>query len=340
MTDKTSGGSHPEKCASLGEFGRIREFLAPLTLGHPDSLNLRDDAALLTVPEGDDLVVTTDTIVRHVHFLAKDGPGDIASKLMRVNLSDLAAKGAAPLGYSLSLALPVSVDDGWVRAFAERLAEEQATFGIRLIGGDSVRTEGPEVLTINAYGLIPKGQMMRRDGAKAGDLVYVTGTIGDGALGLMAARGDFIGLPGAAELVRRYQIPEPRLALGEGVRGLVNGAMDVSDGLVGDLAAMAGTSGLGAVLHSHLIPLSDPASELLAGDPDLMISVLTGGDDYELLLTVAAENKAAFERKAEATGIPVTAIGEITAAYTSGMVAVLDADGNRVNLDNLKYTHI
>ena len=339
MTDRPSGDGVKENGAVRGEFGRIRDFFAPLTGGHPDTFGLLDDAALLSVPDGKELVVTMDTIVRHVHFLGKDSPEDIGAKLLRVNLSDLAAKGADPVAYSLSLALPSTVDDSWVEAFAGSLAREQDRFGIRLLGGDSVRTDGPEVLTITAYGSVPRGGMMLRSGAKPGDAIYVSGTIGDGALGLMAARGAFGAVPGVETLARRYRIPEPRLDLGRHVRSLVNGAMDISDGLVGDLAAMCVASGTGARLASGDLPLSDPAIEILAVDPDLMETVLTGGDDYELLLSVPAENIAAFNGAAERADTIVTKVGEMTGSSRPGEVQVLGPDGEQIELHHLKFTH-
>ena len=339
MTDQSSGKMKSGTGPKRGEFGRIRDFFAPLTGGHPDSFGLMDDAALLKAPDGCELVVTTDSIVRDIHFLAADDPADIAAKLLRVNLSDLAAKGAEPLAYSLAMALPSSVEDGWVEAFARQLGEEQDRFGIRLLGGDSVRTKGPEVLTVTAFGLVPAGGVLLRSGASDGDHVYVSGTIGDGALGLMAARGDFRGLPGIDHLIRRYRIPQPRLELGAMVRPLVGGAMDVSDGLVGDLAALASASNLGARLFSAKVPLSEPAAEILALEPDLMATVLTGGDDYELLLTVPAAATAEFEALSRQSGINVTHVGEMVGSLGAGQVEVLDADARLLPLERLKFSH-
>ena len=186
---------------SLGEFGRIARFFRPLAAQFPGALGLTDDAALISVPPGQELVLTTDAIVAGVHFLPTDAPGDIARKVLRVNLSDLAAKGARPLAYTLTLAVGRGIEDAWVEAFAAGLAEDQVQYGIMLAGGDSVSTAGPVWTSVTAFGLVDAGRMVTRSGAQAGDIVLVTGTIGDAALGLAVEQGAIRRL----SLVPRYR---------------------------------------------------------------------------------------------------------------------------------------
>jgi thiamine-monophosphate kinase len=275
-----TGGAGPDD-ESLGEFGRIARYLAPLA-ADPGAIGLVDDAAEL----GHGLIATADAIVEGVHFLPSDPPELIARKLLRVNLSDLAAKGATPLHYLLTMALPARCDDRWVERFAAGLAEDQQLFGIVLMGGDSVSTPGPVTLSVTAIGRAAPGGMVRRGGARAGDELWVSGTIGDGALGLLAATGQLMEPDGY--LAGRYRLPEPRVALGPALAGLVHAMMDVSDGLVGDLEHMATASGAAATVDAIAVPLSDATAAAVASDPSLFATVLTGGDDYELLFAAPA----------------------------------------------------
>jgi thiamine-monophosphate kinase len=324
-----------DKPATLGEFGRIARFFAPLASGAPGALGLTDDAALIDCPPAERLVVTVDAMVEGVHFLGSDPPDLVARKLVRVNLSDLAAMAARPVGYFLTTALPKSRGDDWLAGFAAGLAQDQAEFGIALMGGDSVSTPGPITLTLTAFGRIDVGAEVRRGGACPGDLVFVSGTIGDGALGLEAAQGKLDGVLGPADvafLADRYRLPRPRVVLGPLLSGLASAMMDVSDGLVGDLGHICTVSGVAGVVEAARVPLSVAAARL----PDRLATVLTGGDDYELLFTASPDRQAQILAAAKASGVPVTAIGRIEAGQG---VRVRDAAGSEIVLDGVGWRH-
>jgi thiamine-monophosphate kinase len=325
------------------EFTRIARYFAPLARTFPGAYGLTDDAATVALAPGEQAVVTTDAVVAGVHFIGDEPPGLIARKALRVNLSDLAAKGARPIGYTLAAVLPATIDDAWLAAFAAGLAADQAEFGVPLIGGDTVATPGPLTLSITAIGALA-GPMVRRAGARPGDRVYVSGTIGDAALGLAALRGRLAGLAAADRgfLVERYQLPRPRLALGRALAGHVTAAMDVSDGLVADLGHVAATSGVGAVVEAERVPLSAAAAAALAADPGARDGVLAGGDDYELLFTASQEKHDIIVKLATAAATPVTVIGEIVAGGAGdvpGGVLVRDRDGRDVTPAAGGYRH-
>lgn len=311
----------------------IARFFKPLAT-HPGALGLTDDAAFLSAPEGSDLVLKTDAIVAGVHFLPEDPPGDIARKALRVNLSDLAAKGAKPLGFLLSLALTAETDEKWLQSFSEGLKVDCEQFGVALFGGDTDRTPGPVTVAIFALGTVPRRTMVRRAGAKAGDRIFVSGTVGDGALGLKlcldAALGGRWRLSGPAgdHLRSRYRLPQPRVALADAVRGHASASMDVSDGLVGDLAKLCRVSGVSAAIDVSRVPLSEGGRAALASDGALIETILTGGDDYEILCTIPVERVASFVAAADLAGVAVTEIGEIV----SGDAAPAFRDGNGKSL--------
>lgn len=316
-----------------GEFHRIATYFAPLARGSDASLGLTDDAALLSVPEGMELAVTTDTLVETVHFIGDEPADELAQKSLRVNLSDLAAMGARPHGYFLSLSLPKRVDDDWVAAFCEGLARDQAEFEWTLMGGDSTSTPGPISIAVTAIGLVEKGKALRRSGARPGDAVFVSGTIGDGYLGLLAVRGRLPYGPDADTVRRRYHKPEPRVALGRALGGIAHAAMDVSDGLVADLTHICVASGVGAVIDARAVPVSPAGAELLAEAPDLFPEILTGGDDYELLVTGPEEEIA---EAAEKSGVRLTRIGMISAEPG---VVVRDGDGQCLQFARTGFRH-
>ncbi len=322
---------------SLGEFGRIARFFRPLAAGNPGAFALTDDAATIAVPAGHELVVTTDAVVAGIHFFPTDRPGDIARKALRVNLSDLAAKGAQPLAYTLTLALGRDVSDDWVGSFAAALAEDQGEFGITLIGGDSVSTEGPIWISITAFGLVKSGGIVRRSGARPGDLVFVTGTIGDAALGLRALQG--LELPDADRqcVVARYRVPEPRSPLAAAVAEHASTALDVSDGLAADFGHLCAASDVTGVLESARVPLSAPARRAVAQDPTLIPAILTGGDDYEILLTASPARSPMLIQAARDLGIALTEVGRIEAG--DGRVIVLDQNGGQIVLAKAGWTH-
>ncbi len=337
MTDRAD--SPRDHAAGLGEFGRIRRFFAPLATT-PGALGLTDDAAIIDLPPGRQLVVTTDALVEGVHFLRDDPPGLIARKALRTNLSDLAAKAATPLGYLLTLVLPRSKDDAWVASFAKGLSADQAAFGIALLGGDSVSTDGPVTISITAWGWVETGAAVLRRGAQPGDLLFVSGTIGDGTLGLLAAtwRLDELTPGEVAWLADRYRLPQPRLGLGRALGGIVHAMMDVSDGLVADLSHLARASGVAAMLESALLPLSDAAAAAIAIDPALLMTVLTGGDDYELLFAAAPAEQSAIETLARQHGVAVTVVGRIIGPG-AGDVQVVDGDGAILAVPNPGWCH-
>lgn len=318
---------------SSGEFHRIATYLRPLTHGMPGALDLRDDAAVLTPPAGRELVVTADTLVEGVHFIGAEPPARLAQKTLRVNLSDLAAMGAIPYGYLLSLSLPDRIGDSWVEGFCAGLAEDQAAFGWALLGGDSTATPGPISIAVTALGTVAAGTALTRGGGRPGDALYVSGTIGDGFLGLLAARNRLSPGPECDWLAGRYHRPEPRVTLGAALVGRARAALDVSDGLVADLSHLCRASGVAARVDARSVPLSDAATSVLAQDPSLFADVLTGGDDYELLIAGPAE---AIEAAAVEAGTPVARIGVLEAGEG---VRVLDSDGNPIAFARTGYRH-
>ena len=310
------------------EFSLIARHFRPLA--GPGSLDLRDDAALLTPPPGQNLVLTADAMVAGVHFLPDDPPDLIGRKLLRVNLSDLAAKGATPLGYLMTVSVPRGTPESWFAGFASGLAQDQREFGITLLGGDTTSTPGPISLSLTALGHVAPGLSVHRFGAQAGDGVWVTGTIGDGALGLAVATGRLSDPSG--HLLDRYRLPRPRVGLAIG--GVASSGMDVSDGLVQDLGHICRASGLGATLEAGSVPLSAQAR---AAGPGWLETCLTGGDDYELLLAVPPAREAALQSAATARGVEVTRIGAFHAG--PARVTVLGADGAPLPLAKGGWSH-
>lgn len=281
----------------MREFELIRHFAR---LAHPAGLDLLDDAAIFTPPLKRDLVISADAIVEGVHFLTDDPPDLVARKLLRVNLSDLAAMGATPLHYLLTVSVPANTAEDWFAAFAAGLAVDQAAFGISLLGGDTTSTPGPISLSATIIGHVAPSCALRRAGARDGDGLWVTGTIGDGALGLRALRGDLPD-PGGY-LADRYRLPRPRLGLS--LHGIASAAMDVSDGLLQDAGHLARASGLSLRIDAALVPLSPDARRCARLD-----LCLTGGDDYELLLAVPQSHEIALSRECDRAGLAITKIG-------------------------------
>jgi thiamine-monophosphate kinase len=299
------------------EDGLIARYLAPIA--GAGGLGLLDDAALVTVPEGRELVITADAIVSGIHFLPDDPPASIARKALGINLSDLAAKGADPLGFVLTLALPEDWTEEWLAAFCDALGAASRGSGCALLGGDTVRAGGPLTLSITALGTVPAGRMVRRTGAREGDVIAVTGTIGNATLGLALAREPRPLWAWALEeaatesLVDRYRHPRPRLVIGPALRDHAHAAMDVSDGFSGDLAKMLRASGVGASVDLDRVPLSGPVRAALAAEPLLFEQLVTGGDDYEIVLTASPDDMRALERQAQEVGLPLTVVGVVGA---------------------------
>jgi thiamine-monophosphate kinase len=323
--------------ARPGEFALIERYFRPLA-SDPAALALADDAAVYRPRAGEELVLTTDLVAAGVHFFPDDPPDLIARKALRVNLSDLAAKGADPVGYLLALALPVDWTEPWIRRFTRGLAADQQRYGISLLGGDTSRASGGLTIAITALGRVPKGKTVHRSGAKPGDVVFVSGTIGDGALGLRVRSGGLSPAVGAARYLRnRYLLPEPRVALAPVVRRFASSSMDVSDGLVGDLAHICDASNVTATVGSSRVPLSPAARAAVAADPALLSLVINGGDDYEVLATVPVKSAPAFVAAAAAAGVPVSAIGTIAKGH--GPPVVLDESGKPLALATSSHVH-
>jgi thiamine-monophosphate kinase len=323
-----------------GEDSLIARYFRPLATD-PGAFDLGDDAAVLQAL-GDDIVVTTDAIVEGVHFLPIDPPDTIARKALRVNLSDLAAKGATPAGFVLTLALRAA-DDAWLASFARGLAEDIDRFGCPLLGGDTVSTPGPPMISITAFGRVAAGKMVRRSGARPGDRVVVTGTIGDAVLGLDSLKGGAVAAALAGDaaanqmLVGRYRVPEPRSALAKAVRDHADAAMDVSDGLAGDLAKLCAASGVSAVIDAQSIPFSAAAAALLARGTVGIETLVSGGDDYEILCTVPEASFEVFAQDAGLAGVAVTSIGTVIAGASPPRF--LDGQGREIALARRSYSH-
>ena len=314
-----------------GEFDLIERYFAPLA--GPGALGLGDDAAVVTPAPGQQLVFTADAIIAGVHFLADDPADDVAAKLLAVNLSDLAAMGAVGLGYLVTTAWPHDLDEAWIARFAQGLAEAQAAHGVSLLGGDTVATDGPMSLSLTAIGEQPIGGALRRNGARAGDDIYVSGRIGDAGVGLHILRD---GLTGGAPAERqtaidRYRRPRPRLSLGRALPGLASACIDVSDGLIADLGHLAEQSGLAMRIELEKVPVS-PLADLIGG----RAAAVVAGDDYELLFTAAPADGQRLRDAAAQSGTEITPIGQVRPGQG---VSVVDAAGDAIALAGAGYRH-
>jgi len=319
-----------------GEFELIRRYFAPLARGFPGADGLRSDNAIFAADGRRDLVVKTDTIVAGVHFLADETPQRIAEKALRVCLSDLAAGGAHPVAYQLALALPGSLNERWVAAFARALAADQRRYKIVLSGGDTVRTPGPLSITVTAVGQVARGRALLRSGARAGDQLWVTGTIGDAALGLRVATDQLKPPTDEARFLEdRFRRPRPRTALGPQLIGIAHAAADVSDGLLADVGHVANASGLRVTMDRELVPLSRPARRAVQRLPGLWSTVLAGGDDYELVLAVPPRREAALLKAARAVRLLVTRIGR----FDRGRGVELRSGGRKLAIERTGWDH-
>jgi thiamine-monophosphate kinase len=331
-----------DRASQSGEERLIARYFAPLAK-HPGAFGLTDDAAALAPPAGCDLVLKTDGIVAGMHFFPDDPPDTVAKKALRANLSDLAAKGATPLGFLLTLMLPREIGDAWLAPFARGLGADAEAFGCPLLGGDTDSTTGPITISIAALGTVPRGEMLRRAGASAGDRVVVTGTIGDAALGLLLRRDMAIavrwglGHEASASLQQRYLVPQPRVAIAEILRVHASAAMDVSDGLAGDLAKLCRASAVNADIDVARVPLSTGARVALVKDPALIETILTGGDDYEVLACVPADKIEALRQQASAAGVPISEIGVVTAG--EGKARFLASDDEPLVFARASFSH-
>jgi thiamine-monophosphate kinase len=322
---------HDDRNETLQGEEAIIALLAPLAEGFPGAFGLQDDCALISPSPDTDLVLKTDPIAEGVHFLTSDTPHDIAWKALAVNASDIAAKGAAPMGYLMALSFPAPPTVGWVRSFAEGLRAAQSSFGCKLIGGDTDRRPGPLSITITMIGSLPRGTMVARTTARPGDVLFVSGSIGDAGLGLALVRDPQaaarLGLSAgeADALIRRYRRPEPRLALAAPLRQYASAAMDISDGLVKDLQRLLRASGVAGRLMAADVPLSEPARGFLRRHQDRLIELVTAGDDYEVLAAVPQRHATAFQTAAHALGVAVSPVGAVLPGPPA--LALIGADG-------------
>jgi thiamine-monophosphate kinase len=321
-----------------GEFELVAKLFVPLARDAEGAFGLTDDVAVLWPRPGMDVVLKCDSLIESVHFLRDDPPATVARKALRRALSDLAAKGAEPSAYLLALALPRWPDMVWLEAFAGGLAADQAEFGISLIGGETDATSGPVIITVTAIGHTPQGALIRRNGARAGDLVFVTGTIGDAGAGLSLLKDGGRALSDTPRnyLLARYRVPAPRLAFGRGLRGLATAAIDISDGLIADLGHIAETSGVRIEIDAERVPLSAALCELRGGSPQAVLMAAGAGDDYEVAFTAAPSNTEAILDIAHRTLTPVVVIGSVVVG--SG-TAMLDGTGQEIFMGHKGYTH-
>ena len=321
-----------------GEFDLIDRFFRPLSRAAPGAFALRNDGALLHTPAGARVVATKDMMVAGVHYPEGEEPSDLARRLLRVNLSDLAAMGANATSYALGLALPADIADTWVEAFAAGLTLDQAQFGVVLIGGDTVATMGPAVLSLTAFGTVTGDACLTRAGAGVGDDIYVSGTVGDATLGLRAVQGGLAALApeDRAALAERFRLPEPRLALGAALVGLATCAIDVSDGLVADLGHLCTESGVAARIEAEAVPLSEPARCALAAGEAAVADLVTGGDDYELLFCAPPSARGDIDALGHRLALALTRIGTIERGEGA---TVADADDRPLALKRAGYRH-
>lgn len=327
----------------LNEFELIARYFAKLSAGFPGAYGLLDDAAVISPSAGCELVVKSDVIVGAVDFLPDAPASLIARKALRVNLSDLAAKGTVPLAYMVDLIVPATISEEWIAAFAAGLADDQTRYSMHLIGGDTSSTSGPISVAITVFGQTPIGRIIRRGGAQEGDRIFVTGTIGDAALGLCVLRGRLPDLDSskAAQLVDRYRLPQPRVALGPHLLDIARSGIDVSDGLVADLGHICAVSQLCALVESAAVPLSAAATAAISGIPERLALALTGGDDYEVVFTAPPAATPRIEALSRSLGIPITSIGRMTGCSGSehARVLMLGSDGQPISFESEGWTH-
>ncbi len=320
----------------------VQGYLAPLAAGAPGAHGLKDDCATIAPAPGCELVLKTDAIAEGVHFLPTDAPQDIGWKALAVNVSDLAAKGARPLGYLMSLAFPLAPTKVWMAAFAAGLGEAQKAFGMHLLGGDTDRRPGPISITPMVIGEVEIGRMVPRAAAKAGDIACVSGTLGDSGLGLALQRDPTLATtwrlaPHEADhLGQRFLRPTPRIGLAPALLKHARASMDLSDGLMKDLGRMCRASGVGAVVDLPALPMSAAFHSVIRIDPDAAAASRFAGDDYEVLSAVAPEFFGAFQAAAATAGIPVTRIG----IFTTGLELTLrDAAGSAIDIGPTGWDH-
>ena len=323
--------------SQLSEFEIIQEYFAPLAKNE-FSFGLADDVAKYPVDAGDELVFTKDVCVEGVHFFPEDSPEAISRKALRVNLSDLAAKGAQPIGYMIGLGLPEDWKRDWLNRFSYGLQQDQELFGISLFGGDTVRSPNNLFISITAIGKIQRGTICERSTAKVGDLVYVTGTIGDSYLGLAVRKNQIVAKNESdfTYFTNRYLLPEPRMNAISLIQKFANASLDVSDGLVADLKHLCVASGVGAEVNIDLVPISSNAQNLISSGLVNLEKLITGGDDYELLFTVTESEAKRLKTVVENDKLRITNIGRIT---DSNDICILNSEGAKLEISNQGFQH-
>jgi len=323
----------PATLGKMDEFSLIEKYLAPLAKGCSGAFSLTDDAAAIAPEKGNQFVITKDAIAEGVHFLAKTSPELIAKKLLRTNLSDIAAMGAQPKYYLIAAMLTPEINEDWIKKFAKTLAEEQKIFGLHLIGGDTIKTKGPLAFSLTMLGEAKNGKTLRRNGAKPGDVIYVSGTIGDAALGLKILQGEITAAkPAEKFLIERYLIPQSRMELGRKLSRIASSCIDISDGLAADLVHICDVSQVSGIIEKEKIPISKGAREILAARPQLWHSVISGGDDYELLFTVPPKREKMLKKFKN-----ITRIGRI--GKKSANPLKITENGREIPLKSPGYKH-
>ncbi|MFE4109554.1 MULTISPECIES: thiamine-phosphate kinase [Kosakonia] len=320
---------------ACGEFSLIARYFDRVRNSRRDvETGIGDDCALLNVPEKQTLAISVDTLVAGNHFLLDIDPADLAYKAIASNLSDLAAMGADPAWLTLALTLPEANED-WLQAFSDSLFEQLNYYDMQLIGGDTTR--GPLSMTIGIHGYVPVGRAMKRSGAKPGDWIYVTGTPGDSAAGLAILQQRLVvdDSADAQYLLKRHLRPTPRVLQGQALRNLASSAIDLSDGLISDLAHVLKASSCGARIDLNALPFSDAIRRHVTPDQALRWA-LSGGEDYELCFTVPELNRGALDVAIGQLGAPFTCIGQISADIEG---LHFTRDGKAVTLDWKGYDH-
>lgn len=322
-----------------GEFDFISERLAPLTAGFKGALGLKDDAALLSVRSGRELVITADTLVEGRHFLKGTNPALVARKALRVNLSDLAAMGARPIAYMTAIVWPAGADDALRHGFVDGLAQDQEEFDVILIGGDTTAADGPWVISITAFGDVPAGKAITRSGARPGDCLVVTGTIGDACLGLKIAREEYDAVDDdSAYLLERLQLPTPRLLVADALRAHAHALIDISDGLIADCGHLARASDLALRLDLDTLPLSGAAQRWLDAQDDsrtARLALASFGDDYELACAVPEARVDTFVAELRKSGLEGTIVGR----FAPGSAVTVVAGGEEIEPGAGGFTH-
>ncbi|WP_169568680.1 thiamine-phosphate kinase [Sneathiella limimaris] len=322
---------------TFGEFDLIKTLFAPLSAEAEGAFSLTDDAAVFSPAPGMDVVLTKDAMVEGVHYLGGNDPFDIARKLLRVNISDIAAMCAIPKGYLLAITLTEAATESWLRRFADGLKSDQLKYGITLLGGDTVSSPGPMVLSLTMLGEAPKGSVLRRNGAHPGDLICVSGTLGDAALGLLSSLGRLEVFDSDKEFLEgRYVLPQPRNLLGPALKGVANSCLDVSDGLLADIGHLCVQSNTGALIERAKIPLSDAARRVIQSNSSFWQNIVSGGDDYELVFTIPDTQRSQLIEIEEKTGVMITVVGKMTEEEG---VHLIDEDGSKIPVATKGWTH-